>query len=136
MLLAQDGSDYPFLDLMWTMIVFFAWVIWFWLLITILGDLFRRADISGWGKAGWTLLVVFLPFLGVLLYLVVHGKQMGERRRAEAQEAQQHFDDYVRSVATPQPRATEQIAKAKELLDRGAIDDTEYEALKRKALAT
>ncbi|NKQ52324.1 SHOCT domain-containing protein [Amycolatopsis sp. K13G38] len=135
MVLAQ--GNYPFLDLMWTMLVFFAWVIWFWLLIMIFGDLFRR-DISGWAKAGWTVLVIVLPFIGVLVYLITQGKHMAERRQAEARATQSQFDDYVRSVATTSDGggASDQIEKAKRLLDEGAINDEEYHSLKKKALAS
>ncbi|MEU6644711.1 SHOCT domain-containing protein [Saccharomonospora sp. NPDC046836] len=135
MTLAQATSEYPFLNLVWTMLVFFGWVIWFWLLIVIFGDLFRRSDVSGWGKAGWVVLVLVLPFVGVLIYLIAEGKHMGERRRAEAQTAQSQFDDYVRTVSSSGDGATEQIAKAKQLLDTGAINSEEYETLKQKALA-
>jgi putative oligomerization/nucleic acid binding protein/phospholipase D-like protein len=128
------AADYPFLDVLWTMLVFFAWVIWFWLLIVVFADLFRRHDVSGWGKAGWTLFVIVLPFLGVLVYLIAQGKQMAERKMSEAQASRAAFDDYVRGVATD-GGPSDQIAKAKELLDSGAIDATEFEQLKRKALA-
>lgn len=128
------AADYPFLDIFWTMLIFFMWVIWIWILVTVLMDLFRRHDIGGWGKAGWTLLVVVLPFLGVFLYLVTQGKQMAERQASEVKASQASFDSYVRSVAS-NGGATEQIAKAKELLDSGAIDQAEFEQLKRKALA-
>jgi hypothetical protein len=128
------AADYPFLDVLWTMLVFFAWVIWFWLLITVFADLFRRHDISGWGKAGWTLFVIVLPFLGVFVYLIAQGKQMAERKMADAQASQAAFDQYVRDVA-PAGGASDQIAKAKQLLDSGAIDAAEYEQIKRKALA-
>jgi hypothetical protein len=128
------AADYPFLDIFWTMLIFFMWVIWIWILVTVLMDLFRRHDIGGWGKAGWTLLVVVLPFLGVFLYLVTQGKEMAERRASEIQTTQASFDSYVRSVAS-NGGATDQIAKAKELLDSGAIDQAEFEQLKRKALA-
>src|SRR5215217_2592377 len=77
------AADYPFLDVFWTMLVFFGWVIWFWLLITVFADLFRRHDVSGWGKAGWTLFVIVLPFLGVLIYLIAQGRQMAERRAGD-----------------------------------------------------
>ncbi|RSM60384.1 hypothetical protein DMH04_54115 [Kibdelosporangium aridum] len=135
MTLTQEQSRYPFLELMWTMLVFFAWVIWFWLLITIFADLFRRSDISGWGKAGWTVLLLVVPFLGVLIYLIAQGRQMGERRRAAAEAAQSHFEDYVRAVAAPHDGTTSQIAEAKRLLDDGAINDQEYQALKAKVLS-
>jgi Short C-terminal domain/Phospholipase_D-nuclease N-terminal len=128
------AADYPFLDVFWTMLVFFAWVIWFWLLITVFTDLFRRHDVSGWGKAGWSLFVIVLPYLGVFVYLIAQGKNMAERRMAEAQASRAHFDDYVRTVASD-GGPSDQIAKAKELLDSGAIDPAEFEQIKRKALA-
>lgn len=126
-----SGSGYPFLDVMWTMLVFFLWVIWFWLLIVIFTDLFRR-DLSGWAKAGWVIFLIILPYLGVLIYLITQSKAMAERRNQEAREAQTQFDSYVRTVSGG---SAEQIAKGKELLDSGAISPEEYEALKRKALA-
>jgi len=127
-----SGSGYPFLDVMWTMLVFFMWVIWFWLLIVIFTDLFRR-DLSGWAKAGWVVFLIILPYLGVLIYLITQSKAMAERRNQEAQAAQSQFDSYVRNVSGG---SAEQIAKGKELLDSGAITPEEYEALKRKALTT
>jgi hypothetical protein len=127
------AADYPFLDIFWTMLIFFMWVIWIWILVTVLMDLFRRHDISGWGKVAWTAFVVVLPYLGVFIYLITQGKEMAERRASEVQATQASFDSYVRSVAT-NGGATEQIAKAKELLDSGAIDQAEFEQLKRKAL--
>jgi hypothetical protein len=128
------AADYPFLDIFWTMLIFFMWVIWIWILVTVLMDLFRRHDIGGWGKAAWCLFVVVLPYLGVFIYLITQGREMAERRASEVQASQAQFDSYVRSVAT-NGGATDQIAKAKELLDSGAIDQAEFEALKRKALA-
>ncbi|HEX6664546.1 MAG TPA: SHOCT domain-containing protein [Gaiellaceae bacterium] len=129
------ASSYPFLDVMWTMIVFFAWVIWFWMLITVLSDVFRRHDISGWGKAGWTIFVIFLPFIGVLSYLIAQSGGMADRSTQAAQTSQAQTDEYIRSVAA-QSDPAEQIARAKELLDSGAISATEYDALKQKALGT
>ena len=128
------AADYPFLDVFWTMLVFFGWVIWFWLLITVFADLFRRHDISGWGKAGWTLFVIVLPFLGVLVYLIAQGKHMAERKMADAEANRAAFDDYVRRAASD-GGPSDQIAKAKQLLDSGAIDAAEFEQLKRKALS-
>jgi hypothetical protein len=128
------AADYPFLDVLWTMLVFFAWVIWFWLLITVFSDLFRRHDISGWGKAGWTAFVIILPYLGVFIYLIAQGSHMAERRAGDMEASRARFDDYVRDVAA-NGGPTDQIAKAKQLLDSGAIDATEFEQLKRKALA-
>jgi hypothetical protein len=128
------AADYPFLDVFWTMLVFVMWVIWFWILITVLMDLFRRHDVSGWGKAAWTLFVIVLPFLGVFIYLITQGSQMAERKASETRAGQAAFDDYVREVAAGKGPA-DQIARAKELLDSGAIDQAEFEQLKRKALA-
>jgi hypothetical protein len=127
------AADYPFLDVFWTMLIFFFWVIWIWILITVLIDLFRRHDISGWGKAGWAIFMIVLPYLGVFVYLISQGKGMAERRAAEMQAGQAAFDDRVREVAASDP--SEQIAKAKALLDSGAIDQAEFDQLKRKALA-
>jgi hypothetical protein len=126
------AADYPFLDILWSMLVFFGWVIWFWLLITIFADLFRRHDIGGWAKAGWIVLTVFLPFVGVLIYIGTQGKGMAERRAQDVQTAQSEFDDYVRQTAGG---PTNQIAQAKELLDKGAISQAEFDQIKQKALA-
>jgi ABC-type Fe3+ transport system permease subunit len=128
------ASDYPFLDILWTMLVFFGWVIWFWLLITVFGDLFRRHDISGWSKAGWTLFCIVLPFLGVLIYLGTQGKGMAERNLKNVQAAQAQMDQYVRDTAGGGGAAAE-IAKAKQLLDSGAISQAEFEQMKQKALS-
>ena len=127
------ADSYPFLEVLWTMLVFFGWVIWFWILIVVLSDLFRRHDISGWGKAAWTLFVIVLPFLGVLIYLIADGKGMAERKAQEMRTAQTQFDSHVREVAGS--GAADQIAKAKDLLDKGAIDQAEFDQLKRQALA-
>jgi phospholipase D-like protein/putative oligomerization/nucleic acid binding protein len=129
------AADYPFLDIFWTMLIFFAWLIWFWILITILIDVFRRHDVSGWGKAAWCLFLIFLPLIGVLTYLIVQGKGMAERSVKEQQSAKAEADSYIRSVATSADPA-EQIAKGKQLLDSGAITQAEFDALKQKALAT
>jgi Short C-terminal domain/Phospholipase_D-nuclease N-terminal len=129
------AADYPFIDVFWTMLVFFFWVIWIWILVTVLMDLFRRDDISGWGKAAWTLFVIVLPYLGVFIYLITQGRQMAERRASEARAGQAAFDDHIRNVAGGSGGATDQIAKAKELLDSGAIDQAEFDQIKRQALA-
>jgi hypothetical protein len=128
------ASDYPFLDILWTMLIFFAWVIWFWILIRVFVDVFRRHDISGWGKAGWVILTVALPFIGVLIYLIAHGQEMGQRDIEQAQAQQAQFDQYVRSAAAADGGAA-QIAQAKSLLDSGAITQAEYDTLKAKALS-
>ena len=127
------AADYPFLDVLWTMVIFFCWVVWIWMMILILSDVFRR-DISGWVKAGWVVVLILLPFLGTLIYLIIHGKGLAERRVHDAKVSQEHFDTYVRSVAQPGGPATE-IESAKRLLDSGAITQEEFESLKKKALA-
>ena len=123
-----------FWQVIWTMFIFFLWIIWIWLLIVVFSDLFRRHDCSGWAKAGWSVFIILLPFLGVFVYLIAQGQQMGERRMAEVQAAQTDMDTYVKSVAASADPA-EQIAKAKQLLDSGAIDQAEFDAIKAKALA-
>ncbi|HEY7075787.1 MAG TPA: SHOCT domain-containing protein [Solirubrobacteraceae bacterium] len=132
------AADYPFLNILWSMIIFFCWVAWIWVLILILSDVFRR-DISGWAKAAWVVVLIILPFLGTLIYLIAHGKDMTERRVRDAQAAQAQFDDHVRSVAAQSGGggggAAAEIHKAKELLDSGAITQDEFDRLKAKALA-
>jgi hypothetical protein len=128
-------AQYPFLSVMWTLLVIFGWVIWFWLLIVIFGDLFRRHDIGGWAKAAWTIFVIVLPFIGVLVYMVSQSSGMAERQMAQTQASQAQFDQYVKSVASDQS-TTGQIEKAKSLLDSGSITKDEYEEIKRRAIAT
>jgi hypothetical protein len=130
MLLA--ATDYPFLEILWTMIVFFAWVAWIWIVITVLSDVFRRSDIGGWTKALWTLFVIIVPFLGVLVYLVAEHDGMRERATAAAQAQKSAFDDYVRQAAGG-PAA--EIASAKELLEAGTITQAEFDSIKAKALS-
>ena len=127
-------AAYTFGDVMWSMFVFFAWIIFFWLLFIVFGDLFSRHDLSGWAKAGWTIFVLILPYLGIFVYLIANGKSMGERGQTRAQAQQTRMDDYVRSVASDS--SADQIAKSKQLLDSGAINQAEFDLLKAKALAT
>jgi hypothetical protein len=128
------AADYPFLDVFWTMLVFFLWVIWFWLLITVFADIFRRRDLSGAAKAGWLIFVIVLPYLGVFIYLITQSRHMAERNVEAAKAAQAQFDDHVKSVAGSGGAAAE-IDKAKQLLDSGAITQAEFDAIKQKALA-
>ncbi len=128
------GSSYPFFHILWSMLIFFAWVIFIWVAITVLIDVFRRHDLSGWAKAAWTLLVVILPWLGVLIYLIVNHQGMADRRYREAATAQAQLDDYVRTTAGSGGAAGE-IERAKKLLDDGTITPAEFEAIKAKALA-
>jgi hypothetical protein len=128
------AADYPFLNIFWSMIIFFAWVVWIWMMITILSDVFRRRDMSGWGKAAWTVFLIVVPFLGALIYLIANHDGMTDRNVKQAQTAQAEFDDYVKTVATNGGGPAAEIEKAKSLLDSGAINQSEFEALKAKAL--
>ena len=93
------AADYPFLDILWTMLVFFGFVLWFMLLFRVFGDLFRRDDISGWGKFGWSMFVILAPFLGVLIYLIAQGRQMAQRDLENAIAQKAAFDEYIREAA-------------------------------------
>ena len=127
-------ANYSFGDVMWSFLVFFAWVIWFWLLITVFADVFRRHDIGGGKKAFWIIFVILLPYLGVLIYLIAEHEGMAKRSTKEMQQSQAQFDDYVKQVAA-QGDPAEQIAKAKQLLDAGTITQAEFDQIKAKALA-
>jgi len=127
------ATNWTFGELMWSFLVFFAWIWFFWMLFVVIGDIFRRHDISGWGKAGWIIFVTFLPFLGIFVYLIANSKGMAERNQRQIQDAQASTDAYIRSVAGTDP--AEQIAKGHQLLEKGAISQTEFEQLKSQALA-
>jgi hypothetical protein len=127
------AADYPFMDVLWSMIIFFFWVIWIWIVITVLIDVFRRDDIGGWAKAAWVIFVVILPWLGVLVYLIAEHDGMRERSVKQAQAQRREFDEYVRDTSGGGPAG--EIAKAKDLLDAGTISQAEFDALKAKALA-
>ena len=130
------ASSYPFLNLMGTMLIFFVWVLWFWLLFTVIADVFRRHDISGWGKTGWLIFAIVLPFLGVFVYLISQNDGMTQRNLERAQSTQAQFDNYVRATAgNGAGSAAAEIEKAKTLLDSGAITQPEFDAIKQKALA-
>ncbi len=126
------AADYPFLDVFWTIILFFAWLAWIWIAITCFVDIFRRDDIGGWHKAAWIVFIIVIPFLGVLVYLIAQHDGMRDRSIEQAKAQQAAMDQYVRDTAGGS--ATE-IAKAKELLDQGAITQAEFEAIKARALA-
>ena len=126
------AADYPFMDVLWSMIIFFFWVIWIWIVITVLMDVFRRHDIGGWAKAAWVIFVVVLPWVGVLIYLIVEHDGMRERSMKQAQAEKREFDEYVRDAAGG---SAAEIARAKELLDSGALTPEEFERIKAKALA-
>jgi Short C-terminal domain/Phospholipase_D-nuclease N-terminal len=128
------ATSYPLLEVFWTMLIFFAFVVWIWILFTVLADIFRRHDISGWLKVLWIIFIVIIPYFGVFIYLIAEHKGMTERALKQQQAAQQQVDQYVKSVAG-QGDPTEQIAKAKQLLDSGTISQAEFDQIKQKALA-
>jgi hypothetical protein len=120
------------MDVFWSMIIFFFWLIWIWIVVTVLVDIFRRQDIGGFSKAAWVIFVVVLPWLGVLIYLIAQHDGMRERSVGQAQQQKAEFDQYVREAAGG---SADQIAKAKALRDDGTITADEFERLKAKALA-
>ena len=128
------AADYPFLDIFWTMLIFFCWVVWIWMMVLILMDVFRRRDISGWVKAAWVVFLIVLPFLGALVYLIAQHDGMADRAAERMRGQQAEVDSYVRSVAANGGAASE-IDKAKRLLDDGTITQDEFDALKARALA-
>ena len=122
------AADYPFLDIFWTMIIFFSWAIWIWTVICVLSDVFTRHDLSGWAKAAWVVFVIVLPFLGVLIYLIGNGAGMAQRRVENSQTT-------ATSGGMTSGGTAAEIEKAKQLLDSGAITQAEFDSLKAKALA-
>jgi hypothetical protein len=126
-------ANYNFASFLWDVLVIFAFVIWFWLLIVVFGDVFRRRDISGWGKAAWIILVIILPYFGVFIYLIAEHDGMAERQTQQLQAQEAVADQYIRSVSGSGGPASE-IETAKNLLDSGAITQAEYDSLKAKAL--
>jgi hypothetical protein len=128
------ATSYPLLEVFETILIFFAFVIWIWILFTVFADLFRREDASGWVKVGWIILIIVLPYLGVFIYLIAEHKGMTERSTRQQEAAKSEMDQYVRSVAG-RSDPSEQIAKGEELLKQGAISQAEFDQLKRQALA-
>src|SRR4051812_35233259 len=112
------------MDVLWTMIIFFCWVVWIWMMVVILTDVFRRRDIGGWSKAAWTAFLIILPFLGALIYLIAQHDGMAQRTAEQARGQKAEFDEYVRSVSDGGGAAAE-IDKAKRLLDEGTITPEE-----------
>ena len=127
------AASYPFLDVLWSMVIFFAFVIWIWLLITVFADVFRRRDIGGGMKAIWIIFVIVLPYLGVLIYLIAEHNGMADRSMEQMKSAKAQQDEYIKSVASSSP--ADQVAQAKQLLDSGAITQAEFETMKAKALS-
>jgi hypothetical protein len=130
------SSSYPVLDVFWTMFEIFAFVVWFWLLFTVLMDVFRSSDLSGWGKAGWTVFVLFLPLIGVLMYLIVRGRSMHRRAAQQAAQQEEAFRGYVQEAAGSSPSSADQLAKLADLRQRGVITSDEFQQEKSKVLAS
>jgi hypothetical protein len=128
------ATAYPFLEVFWTMMIFFFFVVWLWILFTVFADVFRRHDLSGWGKAAWCIFVIVLPYLGVFVYLIAEHQGMTERTIQQQQAVKSQMDQYVQSVAG-QADPAGQIANAKGLLDQGTISQAEFDQIKQKALA-
>jgi hypothetical protein len=128
------ATSYPFLEVFWTMLIFFAFVVWIWILFTVLADIFRRHDTSGFAKVLWIIFIIVIPYFGVFVYLIAEHAGMTERAIKQQQSAQAQVDEYVKSVAGAGDPA-EQIAKAKQLLDAGTITQAEFDQMKQKALA-
>src|SRR5262245_51805754 len=128
------AADYPFLDVLWSMIIFFAFIIWIWLLITVFADVFRRHDIGGGMKAVWIVFVILLPYLGVLIYLIAEHQGMADRGAAQMTAMKEQQDAYIKNVAGSSP--ADQIGQAKQLLDNGAITQAEFDSIKATAIAS
>ncbi len=128
-------ANYNFASFLWDMLLVFAFVIWFWLLITVFADVFRRHDIGGFAKTLWVIFVIILPYLGVFVYLIAEHQGMAERNVKQVQAQQAATDQYIRSVAGEGGGAAAEIERAKGLLDSGAITQSEFDAIKAKALA-
>src|SRR6476661_2576733 len=134
--LAASGYSYPLLSVFWTILEIFLWVIWIWILIYVFIDIFRSHDLSGWAKALWFLFVLFIPLIGVLVYLIARGGSMQERAQQDAKQQDQEFRQYVQQAAASAPASTaDQLAKLADLRDRGVISADEFEREKAKVLA-
>jgi Phospholipase_D-nuclease N-terminal len=128
------ATNYPLSEIFWTILFFFVFVVWLMILFNVLGDLFRRHDITGATKVLWIIFIVVLPYIGTFAYLVTQHSGMAERAQKQQHDAKASFDHYVQSVAA-KADPTEKIAKAHELLERGAINQAEFDQIKRQALA-
>ena len=126
------GYTYPLLDIFWTMLWFFCFFIYIWLLIRIFSDIFRSHDMGGWGKAGWVIFIFVLPFLGILVYLIARGKKMAEHQVQDAAQAQQEFKSYVQEAAGG--GTADELSKLADLREKGVLTDAEFQAQKAKLL--
>jgi hypothetical protein len=132
------GNEFSFWDFLWTTIWVFFFIAFLMMLFSLFADIFRDQELSGWGKTGWCILLIFLPILGSLIYLIVRGKGMARRQGREMAEYRARQDEYIRSVAStssPTSSPADQLAQAKALLDSGAITQQEYATVKAKVLA-
>ena len=130
------ASSYPLLNVFWSMFIFFLWIIWIWILIWIFIDIFRSHDLSGFAKALWFLFVLFIPLVGVLVYLIVRGGSMHERAVQDARQQDKEFRQYVQQAAASSPASTaDQLAKLADLRDKGVINADEFEREKAKILS-
>jgi membrane protein implicated in regulation of membrane protease activity len=135
-LASASSSSFPLLAVFWTMLEFFLWVIWIWILIMVFIDIFRSHDLSGWAKALWFLFVLFIPLIGVLVYLIARGGEMHERAARQAQQQDAQMRRYVQQAAAASPAsAADQLAKLADLRDRGVITAEEFDREKAKVLA-
>ncbi|MEV8534858.1 SHOCT domain-containing protein [Streptomyces sp. NPDC051211] len=128
-------DDYPLLNLFWTMLWLFLWVMWFFLLFKVVTDIFRDHSLHGWGKAGWLVLVLLLPYIGVLIYLVARGRSMAEREAKQIKQSEEAFREYVRKSAGTGGSSAEELSKLSTLKDKGDITQEEFERAKAKILA-
>jgi hypothetical protein len=128
------ASQYPLANAFLTMLWFFLWILWIFLVIRIFMDIFRSDDLSGWGKAGWTIFVIILPFLGVLVYLIARGHGMTGRDRQQAAAADKAARSYIQSVASESPNVADEVTKLAALRDQGVLTDQEFAAQKAKLL--
>jgi hypothetical protein len=134
--LASSSYSYPLLGAFWTIFMIFLWVIWIWILIRVFIDIFRSRDLSGWAKALWFLFVLFIPIIGVVVYLIARGDSMSERAEQQARQQDAEFRGYVEEAAADSPASTaDQLAQLADLRDRGVISDGEFERQKAKVLA-
>ncbi len=133
MAIAAASSSYPLLNIFWTMFEFFLWLVWIWILVMVVIDIFRSRDLSGWAKALWVLFVAIIPLVGVLVYLIARGGQMHERAERQAQRQDEAFRSYVQQTAATSP--ADQLAKLADLRDRGVITNEEFDREKAKVLA-
>ncbi|MFD5662887.1 SHOCT domain-containing protein [Streptomyces hirsutus] len=130
--------DYPLLGAFWTMLMLFLWVMWFVLLFRVIVDLFRDDELSGWAKTGWLVFVILLPFVGVFVYVVARGRNMGRREIAQARAQQEAFDSYIRETATGrggQAGTADELHRLSEIRSRGDLTDEEFDRAKELVLS-